>query len=166
MPKRLSAKISLKPAFARFIERTLRDDQMVELVARNPGAALRQANLLPKDTALKPKDLGAFYSSLVALRNAVENDTRQSVPYTDIFNAVFAQAIGRNSRIAGEDQGCHTGYNEGWSNSSGKTATTECGTHRIFRYEMGKGPLLDPAEAVALSCRLRELIGQFGRPRP
>lgn len=165
MPKRLSAKIQLKPTFARFIERTLQDNALLELVAKDPGAAMRQANLVQKNCGLKRHDLGAFYKSLIALRKAAENELGQTVSYSEVFNAVFAHAIGKESRIADESTGCHTGYNEGWSNSSGSTATTECGTHRVFRYDMDKGPLLNPAEAVVLESRLKQLIAQFGKAR-
>ncbi|MBN9325928.1 MAG: hypothetical protein BGO38_03225 [Cellulomonas sp. 73-145] len=67
----------------------------------------------------------------------------------DVFTAAFGLATG-GSPIAGEDQGTHTGYNEGWSDSSSKTATTESGTHRIFPKEFNL-PMANPAEALAVA---------------
>lgn len=164
-PKRIAARIRVSSKFERFVEQTLTDETLLKRVATDPASAMRKSGILRKDSPLAPPELKTFYKAIIALREAAMKDLGRDLSYRDIFNTIFGDAIGKRGPVAGEDTGCHTGYNEGWSNSSGKTASTSCGTHRIFHYDLTKGPLLDPGEAVMLQNRILELATSIGRPR-
>lgn len=153
MSSRISHDLPSEPdKFRRLAERALQDESFLRLLSDDPHAALREARIEPAGSPVQATDLSSFFASLTALRDAIREEEFPDLSATDVFNRVFG--TGGTPLVADETTGTHTGYNEGWSDSSHSTACTDSGTHRIFPHEFNPGPLMNPAEVISVSARI------------
>lgn len=149
-------------AFESFFSKALGSITLLKSLSADPRKALLAQGLAATDSPLTASELKQLADTLLSIREAAALEGTKLTP-RQVFDQIFAindhrppirRAVAIRSEMSGTP---HTGYNEGWSNSSSRTAHTTEGRHKIFPYEANSGSLMNPAERAAIMKKLGAL---------